>query len=57
MCVQIFSTSFDLVTLRVKSIMRHVIEYFKSDEEAEVIDLRVEVKYGTVEDLNFPFVQ
>ena len=57
MCVCIFSPAFGLMTLRVKSIMRHVVKYFKSNKEAEVIDLRVEVKDGTVEDLDFTFVQ
>ena len=57
MCVYIFSPSFDLVTLRVKSVMRHVVKYFKSNKEAEVIDLRVEIKDGTIKDLDFSFVQ
>ena len=57
MCVYIFSPAFGLMTLGVKPIMRHVVKYFKSNEEAEVIDLRVEVKDGTIKDLDFSFVQ
>ena len=44
MRVDILATAFDLVTLGVQPVMRHVVQYLQAYEEAKVVEARIEIE-------------
>ena len=45
------------MTLSVQPIVRHVVQYLQADEEAKVVEARIQIEDRPVEDLYFPCVK